>query len=173
MNEPTTSTECLWSLPIHFKTCNTLPTFLIPGEVIYFTEPNTEFFLSLSQYITFVPTLIFERKHTAEKLKQSVGLTIIPIFPADRIVSPLVSMLLTKCMPVQHIAVTSDSQRRQQNQRNFKTVYSMQTKGKITEDVHRKHRDYMLSEWNPFWAKALRDIAHACFLVGKKFSSIW
>lgn len=63
--------------------------FSFLGEVIYFTEPTTEFFLSLSQYITFVPKLIFKRKPTAEKLKKPVGLTIIPIFPADTVMSPL------------------------------------------------------------------------------------
>lgn len=84
--------------------------FSFLGEVIYFTKPTTEFFLSLSQYITFVPELIFKRKPTAEKLKKSVGLTIIPIFPADTIVSPLVSILLTEHMPVQPITITSDSE---------------------------------------------------------------
>lgn len=85
--------------------------FSFLGEVIYFTKPTTEFFPSLSQYITFVPKLIFKRKPTAEKLKKPVGLTIIPIFPADTIVSLLVSILpLTKHMPVRPITITSDSE---------------------------------------------------------------
>lgn len=80
--------------------------FSFLGEVIYFTKLTTEFFLSLSQYITFVPTLIFKRKPTAEKLKKPVGLAIIPIFPADTSVSPLVSILpLTKA----HASLTHDN----------------------------------------------------------------
>lgn len=66
-------------------------------------------FVQVSKHLT---GSIFKRKPTAEKLKKPVGLAIIPIFPADTSVSPLVSILpLTKHMPVQLTTITADSER--------------------------------------------------------------